>query len=68
MIKHTHSMAGESIYTLLEPASNTTQFVLQGRTAPVNVSTSNSATQFSAFAFRIPEKVSFQVKLHDLIC
>ena len=57
----TYTFNGWGEYTLLEPASNTTQFVLQGRTAPVNESTSNSATQFSAFAFGIPEEVTFQV-------
>ena len=57
----TYTFNGWGEYTLLEPASNKTQFVLQGRTAPVNESVSNSATQFSAFAFGIPEEVSFQV-------
>ena len=57
----TYTFNGWGEYTLLEPASNTTQFVLQGRTSPVNESTSNSATQFSAYAFGIPEDVSFQV-------
>ena len=57
----TYTFNGWGEYTLLEPASNTTQFVLQGRTSPVNESTSNSATQFSAYAFGVPEEVSFQV-------
>ena len=61
----TYTFNGWGEYILLEltPAEegNTTQFVLQGRTSPVNESTGNSATQFSAFAFGVPGDISFQV-------
>ena len=60
----TYTFNGWGEYILLElipEEGNTTQFVLQGRTSPVNESTSNSATQFSAFAFGMPGDIRFQV-------
>ena len=60
MVEHTHSMAGESI---LYWSQHRIQHSLYCREGPLqlNESTSNSATQFSAFAFGIPEEVSFKV-------
>ena len=58
----TYTFNGWGEYVLLEHLTNSTiGFTLQGRTSPVNESISNSATQFSAFAFGVPEVVSFEV-------
>ena len=58
----TYTFNGWGEYVLLEHLTNSTiGFTLQGRTSPVNESISNSATQFSAFAFGVPEDISFQV-------
>ena len=67
----TYTFNGWGEYILLEHLTDLTNstigFTLQGRTSLVNESISNSATQFSAFAFGVPEDVSFQVYILDTI-